>query len=90
MQHDKLQELQEKLEKLYEQGDEAGAQTLIGEEFPKLPEEVQGELLARMYFKTLGDQNRQAEILAQVQEKALDALDALDVTEEALKKKADS
>jgi len=85
MKDDILEVFYTKLEALYRKEDEAAAQKLIAEEFPKLPEEVQGEILARMYFKGLEEQNRQAATVAQIQEKGLEVLDALDAMEAVLK-----
>ena len=85
MKDDILEVFYTKLEALYRKGDEATAQQLIAEEFPKMSEEVQGEILARMYFKGLDEQNRQAETVARIQEKGLEVLDALDAMEAVLK-----
>lgn len=85
MKEDQLEAFYAQLLALSEKGDEAGAQGLIGKEFPKLPEDVQGELLARMYFKSLQDENERASVIAQVQEKGLELLDTLDAMEAILK-----
>ena len=90
MEYDALEALYANLQALYEKGDEEAAQKLIGEEFPKLSEEIQGEILNRMYFKTLEDQNEQAAILADVQKKGIETLDALDAMEKVLGNSAPS
>ena len=85
MKKDALQALYTKLQALSEKGDEAAAQELIGKEFSKLPEDVQGELLARVYFKSLQEENERAPVIAQIQEKGLELLDTLDAMEAILK-----
>ena len=87
MEHDALELFHTQLQALYEKGDESAAQKLIAEEFPKLPESVQGDILTRMYFKGLEVQNRQAAVVAEIQEKGLEILDTLDVMEQMLKDK---
>lgn len=84
---------QQQLEALYKQlvelsnaGDEAGAQKLIKERFAELPEDLQGEILARMYFANVQREIEDVETLASVQERALSSLDML----EALKKKLEA
>jgi uncharacterized protein involved in exopolysaccharide biosynthesis len=86
MKKDALEMLYAKLRALHEKGDETEAQKLIGKEFPNLPEDVQGEILARLYFSTLQEQTAQAATIAAVQEKGLEVLDTLDAMEAVLKK----
>lgn len=71
------------LAQLQRDGKEGEAEMLLQERFTQLPEDVQGELLARMYFNSLAERIVQEDAIAEVQEKGLEALDALDV----LKKK---
>src|SRR4051812_16901297 len=85
-QSEKLIALYNDLSKLQAEGKEAEAKKLLEERFLELPEDVQGELLARMYMNALVEKVEREDALALVQEKGLEALDAL----ELLKKKIES
>ena len=85
MEYKELLQLYNELVALAETSTE-DAQKLIQERFAELPEDVQGELLARMYFKALEDTVEQVQVLGHVQEKGLEALEQMEV----LKKKLES
>jgi hypothetical protein len=71
------------LAQLQGEGKEQEAQSLLSERFAQLPEDVQGELLARLYLNALAEKVERENAIALVQEKGLATLEALDV----LKKK---
>ena len=87
MDYDTLQKFYEQLSTLAEQGDEAQAQELLGKRFSELPEDMQAELLTRLYFNALEEQGRDADAVAQLQEKGLAALDALEIMKKNLESK---
>jgi hypothetical protein len=66
--------------------DEKGAQKYIQEHFSELPEDVQGELLTRLYFRAAEDEVEEAATLGVIQERGIEAIEAL----EAIKKKLEA
>lgn len=74
-----LIQLYNELAQLQREGKIAEGQKLLQERFAELPEDVQGELLARLYLNSLVEKVEQEDALALVQEKGLEALDALEV-----------
>ena len=72
--------------KLVEEGKENEAQELLKKRFAELPEDVQGEIMARMYLNSLADRVERENAVAKVQERGLAALDALDVIQKELEK----
>lgn len=61
-----------------EQGSEAQVEEFIKERFSQLPEEVKGELLARMYLESVAQRVEEEDTIAAIQERGLEALDELD------------
>lgn len=55
-------------------GDEAKVEEFMKERFTKLPEDMQGELLARMYLESVAQKVEGEDALAAVQERALQVL----------------
>jgi hypothetical protein len=64
---------------LQREGKQIEAQTLLKERFVQLPEDVQGELLARLYMNSLVEKVEREDAVGFVQEKGLEAFDALDI-----------
>ena len=73
------------LAKLQGEGKESEMQTLLQERFTQLPEDVQGELLARLYLNSLVEKVEQEDAIGLVQEKGLEALDALEILRKKIK-----
>ena len=88
MDHETLLKFYEELSALAEQRNEAQAQELIAKRFSELPENVQAELLARLYFNALEEQGIDADAVAEMQEKGLAALDALEILKKNLESKS--
>lgn len=84
MDYEALLSLYNEISALTESGDEKGASELIGKRFAELPEDIQGELTTRLYFKALEEQVDEADAMAELQEKGLDAVDALALLKEKL------
>lgn len=84
MEHEALLDVYEKLSQLAQANDEAGAKKLLRERFAELPEDVQAQILTRLYFSALDRQNEEAITLAQIQENALSALEALEILQQKL------
>lgn len=87
MDYDTLLKFYEQLSSLAEQGDESQVRELIGKRFSELPEEMQAELLTRLYFSELEEQGRDADAVAEIQQKSLAALDVLEVLKKNLESK---
>ncbi len=64
-------------------GDEAGAKKYLEENFKNLPEDVQGEMLTRLYFEGLKDEADEVKILGEVQEKGLHLAQMLEALQKA-------
>ena len=88
MDYDTLLRFYEELSTLAEQGKEAQAQELIGKRFAELPEDMQAELLTRLYFQALEEEGRDADAMAEIQEKGLDALETLQIIKKNLEGRA--
>jgi len=86
MEYESLVNFYNELSAFAEKGDEQGAQKFLEKNFPVLPEELQGELLTRLYFNTLQEETERLQMLADIQQKTLDVIDAL----EAQKREADA
>lgn len=82
-QNQALIDLYNELARLQREGKQDEARTLLQASFTRLPEDVQGELLANMYVNALQERVAQEDALAEVITKGVETLDALD----ALKKK---
>jgi hypothetical protein len=83
---DTLTSFYNKLRSLSVAGDENSAKELIRVEFPKLPERVQGEILTSLYMAELRSQNEDADTIANIQERGLEILDALEILEKEIQK----
>ncbi len=76
---EKLIALYNELAQLQREGKIAEGQKLLQERFADLPEDVQGELLARLYMNSLVEKVEREDAIALAQEKGLEALDALEI-----------
>jgi hypothetical protein len=82
MEQDQLADFYSRLSVLVDSGDENGAQAFIKEEFPKLSEDTQGELLARIYFSAVEDLTQEEEAILEVQKQGLAAVEVLEELKE--------
>ena len=87
MEYEALLNFYNELSALAEAGDEKKAQDLMREKFTQLPEDVQGEIIARLYFKAAEDEVTEAQAIAEIQEKGLVALDTLEILKKGLEGK---
>jgi len=77
-QNQQLIDLYNEIARLEREGKGDEAKKLFAETFSRLPEDVQGELLANMYVGALEERVAQEDALADVIEKGIKALDELD------------
>jgi len=88
MEHNQqLIDLYNELARLNREGKDAEAQKLLADTFPKLPEDVQGELLANMYVTALEERVAQEDALADVIKRGIETLDQLDALKTDTQKK---
>lgn len=81
-----ISEVHDALQERLARGDEAGALAYLRENFGRLPEEVQGEILTRAYLSAMQAEIEQRETIAEIQKKVLSALRVLEVLKEELDK----
>ena len=78
MEDEKLLEIYNELLELGAKGDDAKAMEVVQERFKEMPEDMQAELLTRLYFKSLEDKAEEADIIAQVQEAGINEIERLE------------
>lgn len=83
MDYEALLNFYNELTTLVQVGDDAKVQEAVAKRFGELPEDVQGELLTRMYLKGMQEKVEESDTLAAIQEEGLAALETLEI----LKKK---
>ena len=84
MEYETLLDFYNDLKAVVEEGDEQKTQAMLAERFAQLPEDMQGELLMRLYFSAIDEEAKQANAIADFQTKGLDALDALDALKQQI------
>jgi len=82
-----VEELYNTLQEKLARNDEEGAMSYLRENFKKLPKEMQGEILTRAYVSAMQDEIEQRKTIAGIQERAISALQALEVLKEELEKR---
>ena len=79
-----LAEIYSKLLALSDAGDRVGAQAFLKEKFDRLPDDVQADIMTRMYFAVARQEADETDVLAQVQEKGLEVVEALRAVQKKL------
>jgi hypothetical protein len=84
MEYQELLNFYTQLSDLSAAGKEQEAAELIGKRFSELPQDVQGEILTRMYARALEEQTEEIGTIADIQEKGLAVLDSLEILKKEL------
>lgn len=77
-------DLYKKLLEFSARGDEAGAQEYIAKHFSELPEDVQGEIMTRLYFSAVEDELEEKRGIMQMQKEGIDAIRVLEMLKKQL------
>lgn len=72
-------DMYQKLLEFSDTGDSVGAQKYIGKHFSKLPEDVQGEILTRLYLEGVQGELEETKGIMEMQKQGLDALRVLEM-----------
>ncbi len=86
MTNDPLTEMYNKLVDLSKTGDDVALKDFIQKEFKRLPDDVQRELITKLYFKSSEEEVEEARVLAQVQERAMEGIEAVEEAKRGLDK----
>ncbi len=81
-----ISEIHDALQERLARGDHDAALVYLHENFTKLPEEMQGEILTRAYLSAIQEEIERAETIGEIQKQAISAIKVLEVLKEELEK----
>ena len=84
MEDETILNLYKQLLELAEKGDETKTAEVMAQRFAELPEDMQGEILTRLYFKSLEERAEEIETIPELQERTMEVIGELEIQQKKL------